>query len=116
MAITMVTVTGTFPNAVNQAPGFAYLLFEPTADLTDITDAEFIDQLSMPQVNLDPNGHFSQPLASNAILVNPQITPQGWLWMCTITIGERSASFNFDLTGKSNPVDITALMPPGWQL
>jgi hypothetical protein len=109
MTLVMVTVTGSFPNAIGQD---ATVTFTPSADLDDPADAEFVAQVPDP-VNFGASGTFSQALISN--LANPQILPAGWTWNAVITIGNRSGMFPFNVPG-TGPVDISALMPPGFQL
>jgi hypothetical protein len=108
----LTTVTGNFPNAANQPLGFGYIAFEPTSDLTDVTDAEFIAQYPL-RVDFSPAGAFSQKLISTS---NAQITPAGWQWMATLAIGSRSGQFSFLLPSSPSTVDISALMPSGFQI
>jgi hypothetical protein len=112
MPLVLVTVTGKFPNAANQTLGFGTVTFTPSSDLTDVTDAEFIAAYPLT-VPLSPAGTFSQQLISTS---NSQIQPPGWMWVCTVTIGPRSGQFSFLLPSSPSTVDISALMPSGWQL
>src|ERR1700683_278791 len=109
MPLVMVTVTGDFPNALRQA---ASVTFTPSADLDDPADAEFTAMVPDP-VNLSASGAFSVPLISTG---TAQILPAGWQWQAVLTVGARSGTFSFYLPETPNPVDLTALMPPGWQL
>jgi len=109
MSLVLVTVTGDFPNAIGQA---ASVTFTPSADLDDPADAEFVAMVP-DAVDLSATGAFSVPLISTG---NAQIVPAGWQWQAVLTVGARSGTFSFYLPETPNPVDLTALMPPGWQL
>jgi hypothetical protein len=120
MSLTTTTVTGNVSMVAGAGlPVDATAFFHPTSAITDIADK--IYYLGQPaQVLVQSDGEFSAVLFNTD---NPNIAPQGWEWVFWLRVGNQWGSFNFSLPATvynvapyNGTVDITVLMPEGWQL
>ena len=122
MALTLTTVTGNLQMVAGASlPVDSSVLFHPTQALTDITDKVYY--LGTPvEASLTPQGTFGVQLF-NTDNVNIAPPPGGWSWICWIRVGNMWNSFSFKLPASvynaapyNGTVDITTLMPSGWQI
>jgi hypothetical protein len=125
VALTTTTVTGNLQmslpgQATNTLPVDSSVLFHPTSALTDITDKVYY--LGQPVNATVINGEFSAELF-NTDNTNIAPAPGMWQWICWIRVANQWGQFTFFLPASvynaapyNGTVDITTLMPSGWQI
>jgi hypothetical protein len=119
--LTTTTVTGDLQPWLSSAvlPPDTAVFFAPTASLMSTVDKIYVLPSAEPTLPTS-TGTFSALLYNTD---NEDFEPQPWQWSCVMRAGGRSNGFTFDLPGSiyneppyDGTVDITALMPPGFQL
>jgi hypothetical protein len=108
VSLEVVTLTGHFTNGTGQ-PVTGSVTFIPSAQLTDMTDAEIVVP-SVVTVDLNSLGQFSASLYSTD---SSNLTPAGWTWQITQNItGLPPYTWNFFLPyGGGATQDISSLTP-----
>lgn len=107
MALTVVTVTGTFVYTNSTVIPTGYVSFVPNAIVLDPANGD-VRVVFPVRVNLDAAGKISVPLVATD---NAGLSPSGWAYDVHIHVGATADDFVTFIPSAPNPVDLSTLAP-----